>query len=221
MSYELPKLPYAYDALEPHMSKETLQYHHDKHHKAYVDKFNKLVQGTKFEESPLGYVVKHAEKGPLFNNAAQALNHTFFWHSLGPDRGGEPDGPLADAIKKANGSFADFKKDFSEKAAGLFGSGWVWLVKNPDGGLDILQTANGDTPFSGDSRPLICCDVWEHAYYIDHRNDRAKYVEAFWKLADWEFAKDNFTAGADEEQRSTTHPMLRKGRHPHNHPSSR
>ena len=192
MKHELPPLPYAMDALEPHMSKETLEYHYGKHHKAYVDKTNQLIQGTKFEESPLDYIVKHADKGTLFNQAAQAWNHAFFWRCLGPDSGGRPEGALMQAIEKAHGGFDAFQRTFSEKAAGLFGSGWVWLVKNPDGGVDIVQTANGDTPITGDSVPLIACDVWEHAYYIDHRNDRTKYVKAYWSLANWKFAAENF-----------------------------
>jgi Fe-Mn family superoxide dismutase len=210
MKHQLPKLPYDLDALEPHMSKETLEYHYGKHHRAYIDKTNELIQGTKFEESPLEYIVKHADKGPLFNQAAQAWNHTFFWHSLSPDASGNPDGDLAEAIEKANGSFDKFQKDFGEKAAGLFGSGWVWLVRNPDGGLDIVQTANGGTPLSGESTPLIACDVWEHAYYLDHRNDRAKYVKAFWKLANWEFAAENFEKAVAEPHtaRSSQQPSV-------------
>lgn len=192
MKHELPKLPYDLDALEPHMSKETLEYHYGKHHKAYIDKTNALIEGTKFEESPLDYIVKHAAKGPLFNQAAQAWNHSFFWQCLSPDCGGKPGGALLQAIEKAYGGFDAFQKTFGEKAAGLFGSGWVWLVKNPDGGVDIVQTGNGDTPITGDSAPLITCDVWEHAYYLDHRNDRAKYVKAYWNLANWEFAAENF-----------------------------
>ena len=216
MKHELPPLPYDLAALEPHMSKETLEYHYGKHHKAYVDKTNQLIQGTKFEESPLEYIVKHADKGTLFNQAAQAWNHAFFWKCLGPDRGGRPDAGLLQAIEKAFGGFDAFQKTFGEKAAGLFGSGWVWLVKNPDGGVDVVQTANGDTPLTGDSVPLIACDVWEHAYYIDHRNDRAKYVKAYWDLANWDFAAENFEkarGAAHSAQRGAQSPADRHARH--------
>ena len=216
MKHELPPLPYDLAALEPHMSKETLEYHYGKHHKAYVDKTNQLIQGTKFEESPLEYIVKHADKGSLFNQAAQAWNHAFFWKCLGPDCGGRPDGGLMQAIEKAFGGFDGFQKTFGEKAAGLFGSGWVWLVKNPDGGVDIVQSANGDTPLTGDSVPLIACDVWEHAYYIDHRNDRAKYVKAYWDLANWTFAAENFEkarGAARSAQRGAQSSAERHARH--------
>ena len=213
MKHELPKLPYALDALEPHMSKETLEYHYGKHHKAYIDKTNELIQGTKFEESPLDYIVKHAAKGPLFNQAAQAWNHSFFWQCLGPDRGGKPEGALLQAIEKAYGGFEAFQKTFGEKAAGLFGSGWVWLVKNSDGGVDILQTANGDTPITGDAAPLITCDVWEHAYYLDHRNDRAKYVKAYWNLANWEFAGENFEKAKVAARSAQQHSQPSAGQH--------
>lgn len=215
MKHALPPLPYELDALEPHISRETLEFHHGKHHKAYVDKLNQLITGTKFEESPLEYIVKHADKGPLFNNAGQAWNHNFYWQCLSPDGGGRAEGALAKAIEKACGSFDAFQKQFSDKAAGLFGSGWVWLVQNPDGGLDVVQTPNGDTPAAGESKPLLTCDVWEHAYYIDYRNDRAKYVKGFWELVNWEFVERNFemeraeTRGSLSARESSERPQPR------------
>jgi Fe-Mn family superoxide dismutase len=187
VAIELPALPYARDALAPHISAETLDYHYGKHHQAYVTNLNNLIKGTEFESMDLVSVVKKAQGG-MFNNAAQIWNHTFYWNSLSPKGGGEPSGKLADAIKKAFGGFAQFRDDFSKLAVGTFGSGWAWLVQRADGSLGIVSTSNAATPITGTDRPLLTCDVWEHAYYIDYRNARPKYVEAFWNLANWEFA---------------------------------
>ncbi|MBS0487246.1 MAG: superoxide dismutase [Fe] [Proteobacteria bacterium] len=187
MAIELPALPYARDALAPHISAETLDYHYGKHHQAYVTNLNNLIKGTEFEALDLEAIVRKAQGG-MFNNAAQVWNHTFYWNSLLPKGGGEPSGKLADAIKKAFGGFAQFKDEFSKLAAGTFGSGWAWLVQRADGSLGIVSTSNAATPITGADRPLLTCDVWEHAYYIDYRNARPKYVEAFWNLANWEFA---------------------------------
>jgi Fe-Mn family superoxide dismutase len=187
MSIELPALPYARDALQPHISSETLDFHYGKHHQAYVDNLNKLIVGTEFADADLETIVKKAQGG-MFNNAAQVWNHTFYWNSLSPAGGREPTGKLAEAITKSFGSFAAFKEEFSKAAIGTFGSGWAWLVQRPDGALAIVSTSNAATPITGSDKPLLTCDVWEHAYYIDYRNARAKYVEAFWSLANWEFA---------------------------------
>ncbi len=190
MSIELPALPYARDALQPHISSETLDFHYGKHHQAYVDNLNKLIVGTEFADADLETIVKKSQGG-MFNNAAQVWNHTFYWNSLSPKAGGEPGGKLADAITKAFGSFAAFKEEFGKAAVGTFGSGWAWLVQRPDGALAIVSTSNAATPITGQDKPLLTCDVWEHAYYIDYRNARPKYVEAFWSLANWEFASKN------------------------------
>lgn len=191
MSFELPPLPYEKNALAPHISAETLEYHYGKHHNAYVTKLNSLVPGTEFEGKSLEEVIKKSSGG-IFNNAAQVWNHTFYWHCLSPKGGGEPKGDLAEAIGSAFGSFENFKKEFTDKATTLFGSGWAWLVKKPDGKLAITQTSNADTPIKGQDVPLLTCDVWEHAYYIDYRNARPNYVEAFWKLVNWDFVTKNF-----------------------------
>lgn len=187
----LPPLPYALDALSPHISKETLEYHHGKHHRAYVDKFNELASGTEYAELPLEIVVKKAQ-GAIFNNAAQAWNHTFYWNCLAPDGGGEPQGEMVQAINQTFGTVADFKKQFSKTAIEVLGSGWAWLVKEPDGSVAIRATANAQTPLTTDARPLLTCDVWEHAYYIDYRNSRQEYLNAYWALANWKFAERNF-----------------------------
>ena len=192
MSYQLPDLPYAYDALTPHISPETLEFHHDKHHATYVTNLNNLVAGTEFEGKSLEEVITSAPAGGIFNNAAQIWNHTFYWNSLSPNGGGEPSGALADAINQAFGSFDAFKEKFSTSAATNFGSGWTWLVKNSDGTVEIVNTSNAGCPLTDNQTPLITCDVWEHAYYIDYRNARPKYLEAFWNLANWEFAATNF-----------------------------
>ncbi len=187
MAIELPPLPFERTALEPHISAETLDYHHGKHHQAYVTNVNTLIKGTEFESQPLEDIVRKASGG-LFNNAAQVWNHTFYWQSLSPRGGGDPSGKLADAIVKAFGSLDKFREEFSKTAIGTFGSGWAWLVQRPDGSLGLVSTANAATPLTGTDRALLTCDVWEHAYYIDYRNARPKYLEAFWKLVNWEHA---------------------------------
>lgn len=193
MKHELPELPYAKDALAPHISAETLEFHHGKHHKAYIDKTNALIEGTEFENLSLEEIVKKA-KGGLFNQAAQVWNHTFYWNSMSPNGGGKPGGDLAAAIDKAFGSFDDFKKKFVESSVGNFGSGWAWLVKKPDGSVGIVQTDDADTPLAHADmgKPLFTCDVWEHAYYIDYRNARPKYLEAWFDIVNWDFAANNF-----------------------------
>lgn len=191
MSFQLPELPYSKDALQPHISAETLEYHYGKHHQAYVNKLNDGVTGTEFAEMSLEEIIKKAEGG-IFNNAAQTWNHTFYWNSLSPDGGGEPTGDLAQAINDSFGSFSDFKEKFSAAAAGQFGSGWAWLVQNTDGKLEITSTSNADTPIKSEGvTPLLTCDVWEHAYYIDYRNARPKYIESFWHLVNWDFVEKN------------------------------
>jgi len=191
MAHELPKLPYAMDALAPHISKETLEFHYGKHHQTYVTNLNKLIAGTEFESASLEDIIMKASGG-IFNNAAQVWNHTFYWNGLSPKGGGEPKGALAAAISKAFGSFADFKEKFSASAAGNFGSGWTWLVKNAQGGVEIVNTSNAGNPMTNKQTPLMTCDVWEHAYYIDYRNARPKYVEAYWNLVNWDFVAKNF-----------------------------
>ena len=191
MEHTLPALPYALDALAPHISKETLEFHYGKHHQTYVTNLNNLIKGTEFEKSSLEEIVKKST-ADIFNNAAQIWNHTFYWHSLAPKAGGEPKGALAEAINKKWGSYAAFKEAFTESAVGNFGSGWTWLVKKSDGSVDISNTSNAATPITGSDKPLLTCDVWEHAYYIDYRNARPKYMEAFWNLVNWEFAAKNF-----------------------------
>jgi len=190
-THELPKLPYAENALEPHISAETIQYHYGKHHATYVDKLNGLIPDTEFESSTLEEIIMKAGGG-IFNNAAQVWNHSFYWNCLNPNGGGTPSGDLADAINKTFGSFDVFKEEFSNSAANNFGSGWTWLVKNADGGIEILNTSNAANPMTDGKQPLLTCDVWEHAYYIDYRNARPKYVEAFWNLVNWEFVSQNF-----------------------------
>ncbi|MEM7180906.1 MAG: Fe-Mn family superoxide dismutase [Spirochaetota bacterium] len=191
MEHQLPELPYAKDALAPHISAETLDYHHGKHHNAYVTKLNGMIKGTEFENASLEDIIKKAPAGGLFNNAAQVWNHTFYWNSLSPNGGGEPSGKIAEAIQKNFGSFADFKEKFSAVAAGTFGSGWAWLVKNSDGSLEIVSTSNAETALAEGKTPILTCDVWEHAYYVDYRNSRPKYIEAFWSLVNWKFAEEN------------------------------
>ena len=187
MAIELPALPYDRTALEPHISGETIDFHYGKHHQAYVTNLNNLIKGTEFEALDLEAIVRKAQGG-MFNNAAQVWNHTFYWNSLSPGGGGEPAGRLAEAIVKSFGSFAAFKEEFTKVAIGTFGSGWAWLVERPDGSLGIVSTSNAATPLTGPDRPLLTCDVWEHAYYVDYRNARVKYVEAFWNLVNWDFA---------------------------------
>ncbi len=187
MGFELPELPFAMDALAPAISKETLEYHYGKHHQAYVNNLNKLVPGTEWEGKSLEDIIRGADGG-IFNNAAQVWNHTFYWKGLSPNGGGDPSGPMGDAITTTFGSFADFKAKFSTAAATLFGSGWAWLVKNAEGGLEIVQTSNAGNPLRDGLTPVLTCDVWEHAYYIDYRNARPKYIESFWGLVNWEAA---------------------------------
>ena len=193
MEHTLPALPYAIDALQPHMSKETLEFHHGKHHQTYVTNLNNLVKGTEFEQATLVDIIKRSS-GPVFNNAAQIWNHTFFWNCLTPTSSGHPAGPLAAAIDAKWGSLAAFQEAFTKSALGNFGSGWTWLVKKADGSVDIVNTSNAATPLSGAEVPLLTCDVWEHAYYIDYRNRRPDFLGAFWKLTNWTFAEHNYAA---------------------------
>ncbi len=188
MAIELPPLPWARDALAPHISAETIDFHYGKHHQAYVTNLNNQIAGTEFESMDLESIIKKATGG-MFNNAAQVWNHTFYWNCLAPDAGGEPQGRLADAINKAFGSFAKFKEEFTKTSVGTFGSGWGWLVQRPDGDLALVSTSNAATPLTGHDRALLTCDVWEHAYYIDYRNARPKYLEAFWGLVNWKFVE--------------------------------
>ena len=190
MSFTLPDLPYAKNALEPHISAETLEYHYGKHHKTYVDKLNGMVEGTDHAKQSLEDIIRNSSGG-LFNNAAQVWNHTFYWHCLQPNGGGEPTGQLAELIRRDFGSFDQFVEKFNESATGNFGSGWTWLVQNPDGSLAIVNTDDAETPLTGKAKPILTCDVWEHAYYVDYRNARPKYLEAFWKLVNWDFANSN------------------------------
>jgi Fe-Mn family superoxide dismutase len=189
MTHELPNLPYAIDALAPHISKETLEFHHGKHHQTYVTNLNNLIKGTEHESASLEDIVKKSSAG-IFNNAAQVWNHTFYWHSLSPSGGGAPKGKIADAITAQWGSFDKFKEEFTKAAITQFGSGWAWLVDNK-GKLEIVQTSNAGCPLTDGKKPILTCDVWEHAYYVDYRNARAKYVDAFWALVNWEFANKN------------------------------
>ena len=193
MAHELPALPYAKDALQPHISAEPLEYHYGKHHNAYVTNLNNLIKGTDFETLSLEDIVLKSSGG-IFNNGAQVWNHTFYWNCLSPNGGGEPAGALADAINAKFGSFASFKEEFAKCAVGTFGSGWAWLVKNADGSVELMSTSNAGTPMTSGKTALLTCDVWEHAYYIDYRNLRPKYVEAFWNLVNWEFAAAQYGA---------------------------
>ncbi len=190
MEHKLPALPYAMDALQPHISKETLEYHYGKHHQAYVTNLNNLIKGTEYENASLEEIVKKSSGG-VFNNAAQVWNHTFYWNCMSPN-GGKPAGKVVDAINAKWGSFDKFKEEFSKSAVGNFGSGWTWLVKKGDGSVDIVNTSNAGTPITGSDKPLLTCDVWEHAYYIDTRNARPKYVENWWNLVNWDFVNQNF-----------------------------
>ncbi|MDQ3510451.1 MAG: superoxide dismutase [Fe] [Pseudomonadota bacterium] len=190
MAIELPPLPYDRAALEPHISGETLDFHYGKHHKAYVDNLNKLIEGTQFADLSLEDIIRKSQGG-MFNNAAQVWNHTFYWNCMKPDGGGEPSGKLLEAIEKTFGDFASFKEQFSDNAVKTFGSGWGWLVQRPDGSVALVSTSNAATPLTGEDTPLLTCDVWEHAYYIDYRNARPKYVESFWNLVNWDFVASN------------------------------
>ncbi|ODS63505.1 MULTISPECIES: superoxide dismutase [Fe] [unclassified Arenimonas] len=186
MAIELPALPYDRTALEPHISAETIDFHYGKHHQAYVTNLNNQIKDTEFESMDLESIIRKSQGG-MFNNAAQVWNHTFYWNCLKPGGGGEPTGALAEAINKAFGSFAQFKEQFTQTALTTFGSGWAWLVQRPDGSLALVSTPNAATPLTGADKPLLTCDVWEHAYYIDYRNARPKYVESFWNLVNWDF----------------------------------
>jgi Fe-Mn family superoxide dismutase len=192
-THTLPDLPYPRDALEPHISRETIDYHYGKHHATYVDKLNGLIPGTEFENASLEDIIKKASGG-IFNNGAQVWNHTFYWNCMSPEGGGEPQGELAAAIDNAFGSFAEFQSKFAESAATNFGSGWTWLVMNQEGKLEIVNTSNAANPMTDGMQPLLTCDVWEHAYYIDYRNARPDYLKAFWNLVNWDFVADNFNA---------------------------
>ncbi len=192
MKHELPELPFAKDALEPHISAETLEYHHGKHHQGYVNNLNNLIPGTEFEDMPLEDIIRKAPAGGIFNNAAQVWNHTFYFEGLSPNGGGEPTGALAEAITKSFGSFAAFKEQFSKAAATNFGSGWTWLMKKADGSLEIANTSNAETALKLDGTPILTIDVWEHAYYVDKRNARPAYIEAWWNVVNWDKAAERF-----------------------------
>jgi len=190
MQHELPPLPYPKEALEPHISRETFDYHHGKHHKAYVDKLNELIKGTPFENAALEDIVRRSD-GKIFNNAAQVWNHTFFWNCMSPKGGGKPSGALAQAIDSSFGSFEEFKKKFTTEAVDIFGTGWAWLVKCGDGSLAIKPMEDADTPLKSGDRAVLTLDVWEHAYYIDYRNRRPDFVAAYWNIVNWDFAARN------------------------------
>ena len=192
MSFTLPELPYAQDALAPHISAETIQFHYGKHHNAYVTKLNGMLDGSGFEGKTLEEIITGAKPGGVFNNAAQIWNHTFYWHSLTP-QGTEPHGKVADAVKAAFGDLDKFKEAFTQEALGHFGSGWAWLVKEGNG-VRVVSTHDADNPLRAGLQPLLTCDVWEHAYYIDCRNDRGKYLQNFWNLVNWDFAEHNFNS---------------------------
>lgn len=193
MVFKLPELPYAKDALAPHISAETLEYHYGKHHNAYVTNLNKLVADTPFANQSLEKIITESSGG-IFNNAAQTWNHTFYWHCLSPQGGGEPGGKLADEINQAFGSFAAFQEQFTQTAITTFGSGWAWLVRDKDHKLKIISTSNAGCPLTTGATPLLTCDVWEHAYYIDYRNARPDYIKAFWSLVNWDFVANHAAA---------------------------
>ena len=193
MSFELPALPYAKDALVPHISVETLEYHYGKHHQTYVTNLNNLIKGTAFEGKTLEEIVRSSEGG-VFNNAAQVWNHTFYWNCLAPNAGGEPTGAVAEAITKSFGSFAEFKAQFPDAAVKTFGAGWTWLVKKADGSLAIVSTSNAATPLTTDATPLLTVDVWEHAYYLKFQNRRPDYIKEFWNVVNWDEAAARFAA---------------------------
>lgn len=191
MAITFPDLPYAQDALEPHISKETISFHYGKHHRTYFDNLAKMIDGTEHANQSLEEIIK-TSSGGIFNNAAQIWNHTFYWNCLKPQGGGEPTGALADAINKTFGSFAEFKEKFTKTAVTTFGSGWGWLVQNSDGSLALVSTSNAQCPMTQNQTALLTCDVWEHAYYIDYRNARPKYLENFWQLVNWDFVSNQF-----------------------------
>jgi Fe-Mn family superoxide dismutase len=209
MSFELPDLPYERNALEPYISAETLDYHHGKHHASYVKKLNKAVVGSDMENQTLEQIIEHAT-GSLFNNAAQVWNHTFYWNCMRPEGGGEATGGVAKALDAQFGSFEKFRKAFSDSAAANFGSGWTWLVRKSDGSLAVVNTDNAGTPLTdADTHPLLTLDVWEHAYYIDYRNARPDYINAFWQLVNWEFVNQNFSASNQESPDEDQHARRR------------
>ncbi|MFB6317393.1 superoxide dismutase [Saccharicrinis sp. FJH54] len=191
MKFELPPLPYALDALAPHIDKKTLEFHHGKHHQAYVNNLNNLIEGTKYADMSLEKIIKSSEGG-VFNNAAQIWNHTFYFAQFSPDGPKIPGGKLAEAIDKDFGSFEAFKEKFSKAAATLFGSGWAWLVENSNGKLEIIQSSNAGNPLTDSMKPLLTCDVWEHAYYLDYQNKRPDYIQAFWNVIDWNIIADRY-----------------------------
>lgn len=190
MSVTLPELPYPKNGLTPHISEETLNYHYGKHHQAYVNKLNILIENNEFAKASLQEMIKKA-KGAVFNNAAQVWNHTFYWNSLSPKGGGHPPQETADALEKAFGSVEKFKEQFTACALQQFGSGWAWLIKTPEGSLKVQSTGNADNPIQTGNKPLLTCDVWEHAYYIDYRNARPSYLNAFWNIVNWDFVTKN------------------------------
>ncbi len=191
MTHKLPELPFAKNSLAPHISEQTIDFHYGKHHQTYVDKLNGLIPGTEFENASLEEIIKKAGGG-IFNNGAQVWNHTFYWNCLTPEGVGEPGGLLAQAIKESFGSFDTFREKFSDAAASLFGSGWAWIVKDASGKLTILQESNAGNPLRKGLKPILTCDVWEHAYYLDKQNKRPAYVEDFWKIVNWKFAEKNY-----------------------------
>jgi len=188
MSFQLPDLPFAKDSLAPYISQETIEYHYGKHHQGYINKLNKMIEGKEEENKSLEEIVKTTSDG-LFNNAAQVWNHNFYWNCLTPKAKRQPEGKLAEAIDKVFGSFEEFKNKFKEQALSNFGSGWTWLVKKSNGNLEIINTSNADNPITNNDKPLLTCDVWEHAYYIDYRNERGKYLDNFWNIVNWDFVK--------------------------------
>lgn len=191
MAFELPELPYADDALEPYISKKTIEFHYGKHHQTYVNKLNGLVKDTAFADASLEEIIKNANGG-IFNNGAQVWNHTFYWNCMSPDGGGEPGGKLLDAINQSFGSYEQFREKFMDAAATLFGSGWAWLVKNAEGKLEIIQSSNAANPMRDGYTPLMTCDVWEHAYYLDKQNRRPAYVDDFFKIIDWKAVEERY-----------------------------
>ena len=202
MAYEVPSLPYDYAALEPHIDEETMRVHHDKHHQAYVDKANAALEGTDWADKDVEEVLQNLgdlpddKQGPVRNNAGGHYNHTLFWESMSPDGGGEPSGDLAGAIESKFGSFDDFKAQFKEAGIGQFGSGWAWLVADGSGGVDLVKTANQDTPLSDGKTPLLGCDVWEHAYYLKYQNKRPDYIDAWWNTVDWDKVAERFSSAS-------------------------
>ena len=191
MTHKLPELKFAMDALQPNISKETLEFHYGKHHNAYVTNLNNLIPGTEFANMSLDGIINKAPVGGIFNNAAQVWNHSFYWNCLSPIGGGKPEGKLLDAIEKYFGSVDEFKDQFTKSAVTNFGSGWTWLVQNSDGSLELINTSNAGTALTSGKTPLLTCDVWEHAYYVDYRNARPQYVNAFWNLVNWDFVEEN------------------------------